>query len=281
MSERNFYELSRITEVDVFFLNAFIQSTGASLKESHRTLIASLAHIAKVSDLIHSSDRATTNEKRIAQIAQTAVIETEEKLQGQIEQDALPLLKQLREKQSAFVNTYETAMTFFRFLAHQYFRTKQIREAIGEDLLQISPDHDLAHLRHVVGQIVAENVGASLFVDRNEFGIIFWETKSDTGFITGDQPIVNLLGTGDSRQTTELVFYYPLSPTLSCVVAPKALGLQSAEIPFASVEILNGLMAWKAEDFLVAKTNEVLQRTLSKPLLVRPSGERILESIVS
>ena len=151
-------------------------------------------------------DMASIAEKRYAQ---TVAIEMEDKLQGQIEQHAVPLLEELRQKRTEFLSVDETAIAFFHFLAHQYFRTKHIREAFSEELSQIDPNHDFARLNNIVCHIGAVNFGGSLFVDRNEFEIIFLDDRNESGFITGDQPIVNLMGSGDGKETTELALYYP------------------------------------------------------------------------
>ena len=278
MVERDFYKLSQITRSDADFLTAFIESTGsAPIIQTHRNLVAAFAHIANANQLIQNSDRVSAADKRLAK---AIVIETEEKLQQHVEHDAIPLLKELRQKQTEFINTYETAITFFHFIAQQYFRTRRIREAIGRELAHAFSIHDFSRLKHIVSYIGAVNVGGSLFVDRSEFDILFLENRNGVGFITGDQPVVNLLGTGDSSETTELAFYYPLSPSLSCVIAPKDLKLRSTDIPIGTVEDLNDLMAWEAADFLVAETGGVLQHILSKRLLARPPGCRIIESIV-
>ena len=273
MVERDYYKLSRITRADLSFLKALIESTDSeALIQSHRNLVATFAHIASANELIQQSNRLSTADKRRAQ---AVVVETEENLQQQVEGDAKPLLDQLRQKRTSFITNYEAAMTFSHFIAQQYLRTKRIRESIGKELAA----RDCAHLKHIVCHIGAVNVGGSLFVDRADFDIIFLESNDDAGFVTGDQPVVNLLGTGDSRETSELAFYYPLSPSLSCVLAPKASGLRSSDISTGTVEDLNDLMAWESSEFLVAHTDDVLQHILSKPPSPRPSGRCILESI--
>ncbi len=120
----------------------------------------------------------------------------------------------------------------------------------------------------------------SLFVDRNEFDIIFLDDRDDVGFITGDQPVVNLMDTGDSRKTTELALYYPLAPDLSCLVVPRERKRHSLDIPGAIVEELNDLVAWESSSFLVASSNGILERIGSRPSLTRPLGCRILDSLV-
>ena len=277
MVERHYYKLPRITRLDVELLRAFIDRTGFKpLIETHRNLLNAFAHIAQVNDLIQQSDTVAVADKHITQ---AIAIEIEEKLQQGIEEDGKPILRALRQKQTEFINTYETAITFYHFIAQQYFRTKRIRDAIGRELSQMVPNHDFSHLKHIMCHIGAVNVGGSLFVNRNDFDLVFWESSDDVGFITGDQPVVNLLGSGDGTQTTELALYYPLSPNLSCLIVPKEFRLQSGHIPTECVEELNNLIAWKA-DFLVAKTDEALQYTLSKSSSARPEGRSILESII-
>ena len=89
---------------------------------------------------------------------------------------------------------------------------------------------------------------------------------------------MNLLGTEDNRETTELTLYYPLSPSLSCLISPKEYGICSADIPSEVVEELNDLIAWESNDFLVANSDRVLQHIVKKPRLTRPPTCRILDS---
>ena len=236
-----------------------------------------MTYIANANEVIKASDKFSTVDKGYAR---TVAVEMEERLQEQIEQHALPLLKELRQRRSGFLNTDMTAMGFFHFIAHQYFRTKRIREAIGKELSQIETNYDFARLTNIVCHIGAVNVGGSLYVDRNEFEIIFLDDTDEAGFITGDQPLVNLMGARDGRETTELALYYPLGPDLSCIVVPKECTFRSAGIPRAVVEELNDLIAWESRNFLVAKSVGALERIVSKQSSTRPSTRGILDSLV-
>ena len=277
MAQRDYYKLSRITRSDVVILSLFIESAGTeSLVRTHRNLLDMLTRIANANEIIQCSDRTSTADK---DFARALVIEVEEKLHGQIERDALPFLNDLRQNKTHFIDCYDNAIKFYHFIAQQYFRTKRMRETIGTELAQMFPNSDLSHLKHIVCHIGAVNVGGSLFVDRNDFDITLLEATSDAHFITSDQPIVNLLGTGDGKETTGLALYYPISPNLACVIAPKEFRICGADIPAAIVEDLNRMMASEAGDFLVAKTEEVIRDTLGKSSLGRPNGQRILEAI--
>ena len=153
-------------------------------------------------------------------------------------------------------------MEFFRFVSHQYLRTRALRERIGEELRDSLLGRDFGHLKHLVCHCVAENLGASLFVARSEFEILFLRSGSNYEFITGDQPIVNLFRAhGEDSPPTELALYYPLEPHLSMVLLPKVCGLSSVKVPPTIVDELNNLIAQKAREFLVAKRIESLRKT--------------------
>ena len=278
MVARDTYKLPRITQTDVRFLELFIERTShAGLRASHRELVANWARISHENELIKNNAGASDEDRRYVE---GLVIDAEEMLQADTEEIALPILAALRQNRIDFLNNYDESMLFFHFIAHQYFRTEPVREGIGEALVQASPDHDFGRLRNIICYIGAVNVGGSLFVDRNEFDIVFEENRCDLGFITGDQPVVNLLGNGDGRETKELAFYYPLSPQLSCVLAPKTYGFRSGSISSDIVQELNTLIAWKSKQFLVANSDTDLQNFPSLTSLSRPSTGRILDNLV-
>ena len=268
MVERDFYKLPSITKADADFLKAFIRLTGpAELREIHSNLSMALERIATANQFIQSLEGTSTAEKRSAQ---SAVIEIIDNLHGQIEQSAIAYLEELRQKKTDFINNDDSAILFFHFIAHQYFRTKRIREAISSALLEIFPDHGFDRLKDIVCYIAAVNVGYSLYADRKDLDLIFLENSNDFGFITGDQPVVNLMGTGDGRETKDLALYYPLSPHLSCIVAPKEYELRT-NLP--TVKELNDLIAWRSRGFLVADSNAVLQQVLERASFHMPNAD--------
>ena len=186
----------------------------------------------------------------------------QEKLQTGIEQRALPILEQLRHEQTDFLSDYNLTMNFFQFVSHQYMRTRAVRERVGEELRHSFPGWDFGHLKHLVCHCAAENIGASLFVDRSKFQIIFLRNGSKDEFITGDQPIVNLFRShGEDSPPTELALYYPLNPHLSMILLPGLYGLSSMKVPPPIVDDLNNVIAQKAREFIVAKGIEAIQRT--------------------
>jgi len=259
MKKRDYYSLSRIRKTDVAFLNIMSRKTHPELRKAHRGLIESLRYIANANYAIQVSEKATEEDKKYAN---DLVIETEEKLQTGIEQQALPILKQLRQEQTDFLSDYNLTMIFFQFVSHQYMRTRAVRERVERELRHSFPGWDFGHLKHLVCHCAAENIGASLFVDRGKFQIVFLRSGSKDEFITGDQPMVNLFRSrGEDRLPTELALYYPLSPHLSMILLPRLHGLSSMKVPRSIVDDLNNVIAQRAGELIVAKGIEAIQRT--------------------
>ena len=243
MRKRDYYSLSRITRTDVAFLDEMFRKTHPELRKSHYNLIESWRYIANAKHVIQTSRNATQDERKYVN---DLLIEAEEKLQTGIEHQALSILEQLRYEQTDFLSEYDLTMGFFRFVSHQYMRTRALRQRIGEELRDSLLGQNFEHLKHLVCHCAAENLGASLFVDRSTFEIVFLRSGSNNEFITGDQPIVNLFGAhGEDSPPTELALYYPLKPRLSMILLPKAYGLKSVEISRAIVDELNNLIAKK------------------------------------
>ena len=260
MKTRDYYRLAEVSETDLAFLAAMFRKSNPELWKGHSKLIIELGYIANANNLIQKSGTASEEEKKFAR---DWVIEAEEKLQGGIEKSALPIVEELRRKQLAFLSDYSKAVNFFEFLAQQYFRTRAVRDAIGAELRESIPGLSFEHLKNIVCHCGANNVGASLFVDREKFEVAFLESRPDSEFITGDQPIINLFRSKDENTPpTELALYYPLEPGLAMVLSPKEYELKSTRLSSELVDELNGLIVLQSREFLVAKSPKALRGTI-------------------
>ena len=256
MAERDFYRLSELTKSDVMFFEAWLARQNRAMRTVHRSLLIALGRIANGNALIQGSKSASAKDKALVR---SLVIEMEEKLQAEIEERALPLVEELRRKRIGFLDEDQRAMTFFQFIAHQYFRTKSIREAITSASRLEDPRQDFGRLGNILCYCAAENVGCSLYVDRGNTDVVFLANDTELGFITGDQPIVNLITSDDESPPDDLVLYYPISPNLAVLIAPKKYRFHSMKVCRQIVQQLNEFIAWKSRHFLVSYSSRDLQ----------------------
>ena len=255
MVERDFYRLSPFTKADAEFFDSWLQSrVSPHWRKTHQSLYISFARIANANEILQKRSGISDAEKLNAQ---NLVIETEEKLHGEIEKRALPVIRALRQKNLEFLNDYKATMDFFHFIAHQYFRTKSVREKIGKVLATITPDYDFSRLRNLFCHCFADTFGGSLFVDRKIFDIVFLENQNGE-FITGDQPVVNLVRK-ESMEHDDIALYYPLGPRLAVLIAFKGFRCGSMAVPYETIEELNKSIAFESNHFRVAVSEEALQ----------------------
>lgn len=275
MVERDFYKLSSITRMEVEFLELFLKKTPAKdLRDLNRSLVQNLSSIVRLNEVIQRGGNFSTTEK---QTAEGAVIETEEQLHTQTEGQASEMLTDLRRKRVEFLNDQPRAITFFHFLAHQYVRTKRMRETFRDVLSTKDNGHDFSNLTNLWAYCVANNMGASLYYDRNYFEVVFLDATASFEFVTGDQPIVNLMGTRDGTPPKEVAFYYPLGPELAMILLPTMYKLRATDTSLLLG--LNDAVAWESRQFLVAKTADTLQRygRADRASLVPPTWSDFVE----
>ena len=252
MVQRDYYRVPLLNDSDLAVVAGLTARTSSPvLNRMNLDLALKFAALGRMASLIGSLDAISDEDKRAAE---AVVIEAEEKVHAATEREAVPMLADLRHRSTEFLNDADSAASFFHFLAQQYFRTKRRRESIATVLAEMSDDR--SHLTNPVCHALAVDLGGGLFRDRNEFELLFLQNNTEMELITGDQPIVNLFGTGGDEPTTDLALYYPLTPMLAVILARK--GYETAALDDGVVGELNDLIAYEAAEFLVARSAKSL-----------------------
>lgn len=257
MAEKGFYKLEQLDRHDIEFIEIYIEHIGPpDLRQHHRELLRIFALIANSNELIQSSDLPSPHEKKKVQ---DLVVNAEDMMHGHIEKSAISILDELRNKQMGFINSDDSAAVFFIFIAQQYCRTRNIRESIRSYFSRLSPFHNYERIANIMCYMWAVNLGRNLYGLSEDFEIIFLEHNNGHGFITGDQPVINLMANRHGGDTTATIYYYPLSPNLSCLVTRKTYNLQSKQVSREIVEKLNGFVALNSNFFIVGDSDNVIQ----------------------
>ena len=141
-------------------------------------------------------------------------IEHIEKLHSLIESKNIEHISALRRNDLSFWKDKVKRDQFSFFLSIQYFRTKNVRDAIVKVFNRFKDQND--SLRDICPEniwiplslIFASNVGAHI---AQNFSAVLLQTNSD--FIVGDQPVINTYSTFDERiPPKDMEFFYPISP---------------------------------------------------------------------
>lgn len=146
-----------------------------------------------------------------------------------IERQFLPLLERIKSRDIGFFSDGKEALDFIIFICSQYMRTKAIRVRALERLKQ-NKLPDLARIWNLLGYLFAVNIGFGLYHGRRRRQLVLIENSTEIPFITGDQPITNLLGSISDSPPEVLILYYPITPSLALVLTE-----EDREPPFTEV----------------------------------------------
>jgi hypothetical protein len=167
-----------------------------------------------------------------------------------IENDNVDIIDSMKRQDASFYVDNKRCGGFLYFLCNQYFRTVKMRRAITA-VPRPLPGHDPHRTANLECHMYATSVGASLMPN-----------ATTTPFITGDQPIINLL---DPHATDDLEFYYPLAPALAMVLSKdqKKWPTQRHNVSSLEVERYNHLIYEISEDQLYANDEAYLRALVS------------------
>ena len=269
MAERDFYKVPQISKIDVDFLKfSIISRSNKHYQSMHESLLDVFTRISAAYTTIQKIEKTPVH---IKEYVTDLVIEIEEHIHQAVEGEAAPILDQLRSKKLDFLNSTDSTISFFHYVAHQYMRTKKIHESIEGELRNSPWGHDFSHLTNLVCHLGAVNLGGSLYVDRHDFDFTFLENTTDVGFITGDQPLINLLATRRTTGPENFIAYYPLSSRLSLLISPTRFTPSSTHVTRHLVEYFNHCIAWQSKDSLVSDSVSDLEITHGNWPLQHPS----------
>lgn len=234
-SERFFYEFRELSEADAKYLEYIIsQSTDENLRKLNRGWVDSLQMPftlrRKLVNFPLSNESKTQVEKLLADIGKTLG----EQLHGRMEEQGKPILDSLRAGDSSFYrNDDKQQMTFIHFICFQYFRTAKIRNGYRAIPLDLPFDRDRTW--PIEAFIYATNLAASLYAQRHAYSIVMIDNRSDKPFITGDQPVINLLG----LSTPEVELFYPLTPRRAMILSASKERYPSSQKDVGLIEVEN------------------------------------------
>lgn len=217
--QRDFYRLRELTAADIELVKRLaIDPSPEHLRPFHSRLLNEFARIPALRGIVDAHPDASEEER---QFLDEAVNNLEEELHSGAEGRGAPLIAAMLQGDTSFYQDSRLCADFLHFLALQNMRTKRVREVHAERATSAKLPIDTSRVWNVLTHIFATNVGWSLFLDRRSYRLVLLDNPHPIPMITGDQPILNILGPEDGSPPDELAFYYPLSPTRAMVLTDK------------------------------------------------------------
>lgn len=251
--ENDFYKLPDLNDAELAFVKMFAESMPAHGQKVFKGFIESFTAHSWLKTLMGSASRGSPEVRQALKAYQSNM---EEEWHTAIEHSAIPILAAVRRCDISFYRDSEQATVFMYYLALQLSRTRKLRDS----LVEFPNQHGINGAK--VGQIIAHfgavNLGANLYIRRQDDPITLIVNSSDMGLITGDQPVVNLYS-GSERSKTELALYYPVSPTHAIL-----LGNLDSDVP---------IPLWNVDNDQVRRLNRLILSQSHKMAFARSAAD--------
>jgi hypothetical protein len=160
-----------------------------------------------------------------------------------IERAVEPLLERALHGDLAFYTDPKECIHFLNYLCTQNLRTKGVRER----LLRLNAKTgmpDISRIWSFLALAFGQNSGCGLYVERRRRKLVLVQNNTDLPFITGDQPVANLLAIAGGPPE-HFALYYPISPYLALVLneVDQELPLTTETLTIEDVHGLNAKIA--------------------------------------
>ncbi|NOQ23733.1 MAG: DUF4238 domain-containing protein [Bacteroidales bacterium] len=212
--EKYYYKLEDFTDKEISFLKNFVDKTSPpvlkGLNSDFLTLFTS-------SSILKRQLAANTNPKVNSEFVASEI----KKIEANSMEDAHCIMENLGSRviqcrsieDLKELNKNDNLFDAIMFLSIQYFRTKSMRKSVltsfNGDKFEGLAEKSWNIISFVMATILARNIS----LDR-KLRFTFIENNTTIPFITGDQPVFNILNDklNEQGEVIELELYYPLTP---------------------------------------------------------------------
>jgi hypothetical protein len=271
--ERDFYRLTDLNKGDTEFVRAlaFSHATRPTLRDLNERWISMFETFVALQRAARTHPNA---DAAALATLDRAMIEYQENAYMRMEDAAIEPLTALQAGDVEFFNDDERAASFSYFLAHQYLRTKAVRDRIQKTWLQADETDRFDRTWPIFRYVFATNLGYSIFAHRHAMRLQILHAPAPMEFITADQPAINTYGAfvQPDPLSENFELYYPLSPTRALIISGHAVYKHShgTTIDPFRLNYLNQAMEFAAHEQLFSKSQAPLQsiaRAFCKPPL--------------
>ena len=235
-NQRDFYEVPDLQPEDVTMIRrAVIDRASPGLRPIFEDLLDKYMSVGLAHRLLVGRKDVPD---RVQDAARADKANLDENYHAAIEGDLLFPLREMREGRIDFFRDDEIVGPFFRAISLQYLRTKNMRVTISRRVGVPVAGADMDRVWIPMVHMLAMNVGESFFRERRKLRLLLLESPPKTSFITGDQPVVNIVEDRDEMDIPkDLEVYYPVSPSRAMVMVHEWSPLTSGPPRLAASQV--------------------------------------------
>lgn len=263
-AERDFYRVTNLTQADQKAIRAlaFSDKTNPQMRSLNEGWISQFETFFAVEKLARSMLR---DAPALLDKLDTEMIEFQELAYSRMESSAVAHLESLQAGHVGFFDDEHQAIEFSYFLAHQYFRTKAMRDRMRAPLQAAVDKECFDRIWPILRNIYATSVGFSIFANRKSMKLQVLHAAPNMEFITGDQPAVNTYGAfvAPNSPMDDFELFYPVSPTRAAIISGHSVyrEIHGRTIEPIRMHLLNQSIERIAHEQLFSKSEQSLKTT--------------------
>jgi len=212
--ERYFYKLIDFTEDEEVFLKLFIENIShPSVKDFNLDFFAMFTINGKLKKTLAQTINPLIDKTRFEEEIRKIEINLMEDTHCKMEEMGKKLImyRSLEELKTILHDDYH--FDGLMFVCFQYFRTRKMRNAVLKRYKDSKYEELMEKTWNILSYAFATTLTHSIALNpRLKF--VFIENNTDRHFITGDQPVFNILGDklDEKGNVMDFELYYPLTP---------------------------------------------------------------------
>lgn len=263
--ERYFYKLLDFSNEEEKFLKNFIDKTSPNvvkpLNFDFLNLFTSTSKIKK--QLVKTINPIIDKEKYTEEIRKLE-INLMEIAHGKMENLGQKLIACRSLVDLKAIEKDDYTFDAVMFLCFQYFRTKGMKKSALKAFEGDKFEELAKKTWNIISYTMATTLARSISLDKN-LKFIFIENNTDNYFITGDQPVFNILNdkVNENGEVIDLELYYPLTPQHALTIHFRTNQTAKFVNEIADndrIEYLNKRVVENSDFFVFANSKEQLER---------------------
>lgn len=218
--ERDFYKIKSLSRNDIKFILEMNKKRHFGMLNEYISWWVNL--LSSIDKLKIEYEKKDVKRNDIKNKIDILINNFEEDYHSSIEGNSNKFIKSIINKDIDFFDQDVCRYEFSVFLAHQYVRTKKIRENIYNSFRDVTSkiSVNIESAWSAMRNIDAISIALAIY-SKKEYRIILLENNSNISYITGDQPVLNIHAVDDfgNKIPTKTEFYYPVSPNIAILLS--------------------------------------------------------------
>lgn len=262
--EKYFYEIIDFTDSEEDFLKKYIDHTSpAVLKSLNFDFLNLFTSTSKLKKQLVGNKNPKVDKDFIAEEIRKLEVNLMEDAHCKMENLGFKIIQCRSLEDLKAINQDDGLLEAIMFICFQYFRTRNMRNSALQSFKGGRFEELAEKSWNIISYTMATTLARSISFDKN-LKFIFIENNSTTSFITGDQPVFNILNDklNDAGEVTDLELYYPLTPKHAITIhfRPEQIELFKSKVADDNlVNYFNKKVLTNSDFYVFADHKEVLE----------------------